>query len=158
LRRALSRTHPLLTAKHKQARLKYCMDRVMPLPDGTHFFDLMYDVVHLDEKWVYIKKVDRKVCMLTGEDGVPLEEPPAQFVQSKRHIQKGMFLCVVARPRGEWDGKVGIWPIVETRLTQRRSVNRPAGVDEIHPVSMTRDIARRMFVEDVIPAIKAKSK
>ncbi|KAE9053365.1 hypothetical protein PF010_g32938 [Phytophthora fragariae] len=24
-----------------------------------------------------------------------------------------MFLCAVARPRGDWDGKVGIWLVVK---------------------------------------------
>ncbi|KAE9221942.1 hypothetical protein PF002_g15424 [Phytophthora fragariae] len=64
-------------------RLKNSVDRVQRTMDGRHFFDPMYDVVHLDEKWFYKKK----------------------FVQSKRHIKKVMFLCAVARPRGDWDGK-----------------------------------------------------
>ncbi|KAE9113659.1 hypothetical protein PF010_g9994 [Phytophthora fragariae] len=39
--------------------------------DGRHFFDPMYDVVHLDEKWFYMKKVGKHVYILTGKDDVP---------------------------------------------------------------------------------------
>ncbi|KAE9290230.1 hypothetical protein PF008_g25668 [Phytophthora fragariae] len=67
-----------------------------------------------------------------------------------------MFLCAVARPRGDWDGKVGIWPVVKNYRTQRWSRNRPAGIDEVHPVTMTREIDRDMLINDVIPAIKEK--
>ncbi|KAE9005692.1 hypothetical protein PF011_g11932 [Phytophthora fragariae] len=73
---------------------------------GGHYFDPMYDVVHLDEKWFYVKKVGGKVYVLTGKDDVPIEDPPVQYAQSKRHIKEVMFLCAVARPRGDWDGKL----------------------------------------------------
>ncbi|KAE8888890.1 hypothetical protein PF003_g27014 [Phytophthora fragariae] len=76
LRRALRRTRPLLSPKHMSDRLKYCVDRVQRTMDGRHFFDPMYDVVHLDEKWFYMKKVGKHVYILTGKDDVPSEEPP----------------------------------------------------------------------------------
>ncbi|GMF46044.1 unnamed protein product [Phytophthora fragariaefolia] len=100
----------------------------------------MYDVVHIDEKWFYIKKIGQRVYLLTGNEDVPLENPPVQFVQSKRHIMKVMFLCAVARPHGDWDGKIGLWPVVERYIAQKTSVNSPAGVEELRPVSITRDI------------------
>ncbi|ETP39280.1 hypothetical protein F442_13243 [Phytophthora nicotianae P10297] len=78
----------------------------------------MYDTVHVDEKWFYVKKIGQKVYLLTGQDGTPCEDAPVQFVQSKRHILMVMFLCAVARPRGNWDGKVGMWPVVEKYVTQ----------------------------------------
>ncbi|KAE9034990.1 hypothetical protein PR003_g8302 [Phytophthora rubi] len=46
----------------------------------------------MDEKWFYVKKVGQKVYVSTGKDGTPLE--------------------AVARPRGGWDGKIGLWPVV----------------------------------------------
>ncbi|GMF34054.1 unnamed protein product [Phytophthora fragariaefolia] len=67
-----------------------------------------------------------------------------------------MFLCAVARPRGDWDGRIGLWPVVETYTTQRASVNRPAGVEELRPVSITRKTSRRMLIDNLIPAIKAR--
>ncbi|KAE9343331.1 hypothetical protein PF008_g9723, partial [Phytophthora fragariae] len=71
LRRALRRTRPLLSPKHMSDRLKYCVDRVQRTMDGRYFFDPMYDVVHLDEKWLYMKKVGKHVYILTGKDDVP---------------------------------------------------------------------------------------
>ncbi|ETN02702.1 hypothetical protein PPTG_15459 [Phytophthora nicotianae INRA-310] len=106
------------------------MDHVIPQLDGTYKFDAMHDVVQIDEKGFYVKKIGQHVYVLTGKDGCPSEEPPVQAVQSKRYITKVMFVCAVARPRGGWD---------DTR-----------------PVSITRDISRRILVNDVIPAIKAK--
>ncbi|KUF78922.1 hypothetical protein AM588_10000086 [Phytophthora nicotianae] len=156
LRRSLTQTRPLLTEKHKTDRLKWCLLHVTQSTDRQPVFAPMYDTVHVDEKWFYVKKIGQKVYLLTGQDGTPCEDAPVQFVQSKRHILKVMFLCAVARPRGNWDGKVGMWPVVEKYVTQRRSVNRDAGVEELRPISMTREVYRRMLLEDVIPAIKAK--
>ncbi|KAE9094704.1 hypothetical protein PF007_g17669 [Phytophthora fragariae] len=144
MRRALRQTRSLLTASHKVARLKLAVNHVKLNGDGQYYFDPMFDVVHIDEKWLYVKKIAQRVYVLTGKDGTPLEEAPVQYVQSKRHIKKVMFLCAVARPRGDWDGKIGLWPVVETYITQRWGVNRPAGVEEIKPVSMNRILARVM--------------
>ncbi|KAE8882550.1 hypothetical protein PF003_g33386 [Phytophthora fragariae] len=127
MRRALRQTRSLLTASHKVARLKLAVNHVKLNGDGQYYFDPMFDVVHIDEKWLYVKKIAQRVYVLTGKDGTPLEEAPVQYVQSKRHIKKVMFLCAVARPRGDWDGKIGLWPVVETYITQRWGVNRPAG-------------------------------
>ncbi|GMF37369.1 unnamed protein product [Phytophthora fragariaefolia] len=126
------------------------------LTNGDYFFDPMYDVVHMDEKWFDVKKIGQKVYLLTGKDGKDAEEPTVQYVHSKRYITKVMFLCAVARPRGDWGGKIGLWPVVETYTTQRASVNRPAGVEELRPVSITRKISRRMLIDNLIPAIKAR--
>ncbi|ETI37296.1 hypothetical protein F443_16691 [Phytophthora nicotianae P1569] len=108
LRRALRQTRPLLTPSHRLRRLRFCMDHVIPQLDGTYKFDAMHDVVQIDEKGFYVKNIGQHVYVLTGKDGCPSEEPPVQAVQSKRYITKVMFLCAVARPRGGWDGKVGI--------------------------------------------------
>ncbi|ETP33675.1 hypothetical protein F442_17857 [Phytophthora nicotianae P10297] len=47
-------------------------------------------------------------------------------------------------------------PPVQGVRKQRASVNRPAGVVEKKPASMTRELSRKMLLEYVIPAIKAK--
>ncbi|ETK87847.1 hypothetical protein F441_07933 [Phytophthora nicotianae CJ01A1] len=67
-----------------------------------------------------------------------------------------MFLCAVTRPRGDWDSKIGLWPIVETYVTQRASCNRAAGVEELRSVAISREVSRQLLLEKVIPAIKAK--
>ena len=49
------------------------------------------------------------------------------FYWSKQHIKKVMFLCATARPRFDhgrnawFDGKLGIWPIVEYSRPAQRS-------------------------------------
>ncbi|KAE9015023.1 hypothetical protein PR001_g13768 [Phytophthora rubi] len=100
----------------------------------------MYDTVHVDEKWFFVKKVGQKVYLVTDRDGGEEEEAPDN----------------ICRTAWSWDGKVGIWPVVVEYITQRRSANREAGVVELHPVTMTRVLYRRMLVEKVIPAIKSQ--
>ncbi|GMF41128.1 unnamed protein product [Phytophthora fragariaefolia] len=124
-------TRPLLTPAHKVARLRFCMKHVQLGANGDYFFDPMYDVVHMDEKWFYVKRIDQKVYLLTGKDGKAAEEPTVQYVHR-------------------------LWPVVERYTTQRASVNRPAGVEEHRPVSITRKISRRMLIDNLIPAIKAR--
>ncbi|KAE9271934.1 hypothetical protein PF008_g30229 [Phytophthora fragariae] len=84
LRRTLRQTRPLLTPAHKLARLRFYMEHVQLGGNGEYFFNPMYDVVHMDGKWFYVKKIGLKVYLLTGKDGTPAEEPPVQYVHSKR--------------------------------------------------------------------------
>ncbi|KAE8999534.1 hypothetical protein PR003_g21400 [Phytophthora rubi] len=73
-----------------------------------------------------------------------------------------MFLAAVARPRYDchrkvhFDGKIGIWPIVEETTAQRSSVNRPKGAPVTKSVSVTRVLYRKLLVDKVLPAIRAK--
>ena len=72
---------------------------------------------------VLFKKVNAKYYVMSKE------VLPPEFVKSKNYIQKVMFLFVVTRPRrlstGEyWDGKLGIWPLVEYSPALRNTVNR----------------------------------
>jgi hypothetical protein len=53
-----------------------------------------------------------------------------------------------------FDGKVGLWPVVETKLAVRSSKNRPKGTPVTTPVEMTKDVYESMLSEHVIPAIK----
>ncbi|CAM9859336.1 unnamed protein product [Discosporangium mesarthrocarpum] len=69
-----------------------------------------------------------------------------------------MFLVAVARPRqlsnGAWfDGKIGIWPVIETVKAKRSSKNRAAGYMEIKPFIRC---YKQMMKKEVIPAIKAR--
>ncbi|KAG3085026.1 hypothetical protein PC121_g5272 [Phytophthora cactorum] len=71
-----------------------------------------------------------------------------------------MVLVAVARPRYDahqrmtFDGKVGLWPVVETKLAVRNSKNRPKGTPVTTPNEMTDDVYGRMLTQLVIPAIK----
>ncbi|VFQ97172.1 unnamed protein product, partial [Cuscuta campestris] len=74
-----------------------------------------------------------------------------------------MFLGVVGRPiisdEGEvlWDGKVGIFPFVESVEAKRKSKNREAGSLETKPISsVTKQVFKDMLIHTVIPAIREK--
>ncbi|DAZ99698.1 TPA: hypothetical protein N0F65_000876 [Lagenidium giganteum] len=64
------------------------------------------------------------------------EAAPYQYMQNKTQITKVMTLCAVARPRNGWNGKIGIWPVIDEYVTKKwrqhrlvrqkpSSVNRP---------------------------------
>ena len=96
---------PFLTYVNKIARLNFVNLFVNP---RTQKFDNMYNYVHIDEKWLYITKINTNYYLVPGKT------PPHQTCKSKRHITKCMFMCAVARPiwdsyaKREFDGKIGI--------------------------------------------------
>ena len=53
-----------------------------------------------------------------------------------------MFLFSVARPQYDYrakrlfNGKIRVWPFVETVPAKRNSKNRPAGTEDVKPVSV----------------------
>jgi hypothetical protein len=119
-------------------------------------FDGFYQSVHVDEKWFFVTEEHLRLYIAIDE------EAPNRFIQNKGHITKVMFLCAIARPRyndnGEclFDGKIGMWPIVEYRAAQRRSDNHERGDIVTRPVKCNRDKYRELMIEKVLPAIKEK--
>ena len=88
----------------------------------------MFDTVHINEKWFFVKFDGARVYLADNKD------KPEQLVQHKSHICKVMFLAAVARPRvknrrtGEWwDGKLCVLPFVVRYMTVWASKNQPAG-------------------------------
>ena len=74
-----------------------------------------------------------------------------------------MFLAVVAHPQfdipsnEEFNGKIGIWPLVFKEPAKRNSKNRIAGTLETKPIlSVTKDVIRSCLIEKLLPAIKEK--
>jgi hypothetical protein len=130
---------PSLSPAHKAARMEYILDqadRDHGLLRPEHRFRDQKDTVHIDESWFYLTTVDRNVLVW---DDIFIPDSPT--VRHKSHITKVMFLVAMARPQaipgGGWfDGKVGMWQCTEEVLTQRASVNRPAGVYETRPRSV----------------------
>ncbi|VFR02870.1 unnamed protein product [Cuscuta campestris] len=56
-----------------------------------------------------------------------------------------------------WDGKIGIFPFVETVAAKRKSKNREAEVLEMKQLlSVTKEVTKDMLVNQVIPAIYEK--
>jgi hypothetical protein len=148
---------PFLSPVKKIARVNFCLSY---LDEETGRFDPMYNTVHIDEKWFYIRKQQQRVYLTeeeyNDEDKVPVERG------HKRFGIKVMFLCAVARPRWDkernawFDGKLGIWPFVELVPAKRDSKNRPAGTLENKPMNITAKVYKEMIMEKVYPAIKEK--
>ncbi|KAH9114805.1 hypothetical protein AeMF1_008349 [Aphanomyces euteiches] len=110
----------------------------------------LLNVVHVDEKWFFMTKLRRNYLLWHDEECVP------RHLYSKGNITKVMFLVAVARPRDDWDGKLGCWPFTEVKGEQRSSKNRPAGTPIVQTGTVTRDVYRRFLLDKVYPAIKSK--
>ena len=142
---------PALRDAVKQDCVDFAIDQ---LNETKTAFKQMYDVVHIDEKWFEITKVNCRYIL------TPTESNPERGVQLKCHIPKIMFLCAVARPRrvgnAHFDGKIGIWPFAHQVPAMRNSINRPAGtlVWTLHNVNT--EAYTEMLRDKVIPAIHDK--
>lgn len=116
----------------------------------------MYDRVHIDEKWFNLYRETERFYLTRNEENSYRASP------NKRYIGKVMFLAAVARPRYDasrrchFDGKIGIWPIVESTVALRSSKRRPRGTPIVKCVNMTREVYTRFLVGKVLPAIKAR--
>ena len=153
IRPCTSALKPALTAHHKLIRCEYAMSKLDPVDLQYNDF---YQSVHVDEKWFFISEKQLHLYIVPGE------ELPPRSCQNKDHILKVMFLCALARPRfapnGDclFDGKIGMFPIVESVVAQRTSRHRPRGANIVRPVNVTKERYRQLIVEKVVPAIKEK--
>ena len=136
------------------------------------YFKNQYNTIHIDEKWFFMTRLNRKEYLTQNE------EPMAKAVKNKNFIPKIMFLAAVARPQKypprqstnlnledsddddgeEWyfDGKVGLYPIVETKVTKRRSAIRPAGVVETIPLNVNLAVFEHYVLHVLLPDIATK--
>jgi hypothetical protein len=147
---------PFLTDDNKLNRVRYCMSH-LDLEQSPAQFQPMMDEVHIDEKWFYLTKTNRRYYLAKGE------EPPHRTAKSKRFIVKVMFMAAVARPRHDtyrnqyFDGKIGIWPFVVKTPAKRGSKNRPAGTMETKLIESISSVqVERMLIDNVLPAIRSK--
>ena len=71
-----------------------------------------------------------------------------------------MFLAAVSRPswnyhlHRQFNGKIGIWPLVQRASAQRSSKNRPKGTIVTKPLTVTKDVYRHFLITKVFPAIR----
>ena len=142
---------PALRDAVKQNRVDFAIEQ---LNNEKTAFKQMYAVVHIDEKWFKITKVNCRYVL------TPTKSNPERGVQSKQHIPKIMFLCAIARPRrvgnAYFDSKIDIWPFTRQVPAARNSINRPAGTLEWKLVSVTTATYTKMLRDKVIPAIHDK--
>jgi hypothetical protein len=87
----------------------------------------MYTDVHVDEKWFFLTRKQRRYKLAKDE------ADPHRTINHKSHVDKVMFLCAQARPRKDyarnksWDGKIGIWPIGEYTQYIKQTKNHKPG-------------------------------
>lgn len=122
--------------------------------DHDPIFKGMYNTVHIDEKWFYLKEKSKKFYLVHDE------EDPIFSCQSKNYIPKIMFLVAIARPRFDaqgkeiFSGKIGAFPLITREPARRSSVNRPAGTLETKPIqSITRNVIKKCVLEQVVPSM-----
>lgn len=139
---------PLLNDQNKR-------DRLLSHVNSSGLFDAMENTVHIDEKWFYMTKVNRRYYLTRDE------EHPHNEVKSKRFITKVMFMAAVARPQylpsGEcyFNGQIGIWPFTYQCPAQKSSKNRPKGTLETKTIeSIGKREIKQMLMDKVIPAIQ----
>ena len=140
---------PLMTETNKLNRLSHVYKQIAPPSNNRQSvlrFDDHKDLVMIDESWMYFKHNDGKVYRM---DDVEIEELPQ--CGHKSHIEKIMFLAVLARPRPElgFDGKICMVPVVEMRPAKRSSVNRPKGTMEMRNASMNEEAYHNLFTKGI---------
>lgn len=120
-------TRPRLTPENRKARLQW-YKRVLEEPrDALRCY--------LDEKWFYISSRRRRRKLLPRSEGEPegVGEKQRHMATSRRHAIKIMYLGVVARPRPEYnfDGKIGIWRVMQRRPLKKATTTRNFSHDTI---------------------------
>ena len=62
-------TKPLLPTENKFERMKFTLSFIRKVPNENRFiFDNMHNMVHIDEKWFYLKTDSRRVYLRPDED------------------------------------------------------------------------------------------
>ena len=116
----------------------------------------MEDLVHIDEKWLFLTKDGQRFIIAVDE------EEPYRYVQHKSFLMKIMFLCAVARPRyntnkNAWfDGKIGIWPIRKWEPVKWSSKKRTKGLPVWKNQCITRDVYREYVIQKFLPVVKVR--
>jgi hypothetical protein len=140
---------PVLNAMNRSQRILYAIERI----DNKYNYHGFFDTIFIDEKWFYYSHVKEKYLL------TPNETVPNRQACSRRNIQKVMFLCAVARPRydphrnTQFDGKIGMWPIITVERAQRMSKNRPKGALVVKNEKVKGNVYEDYVLNKVLPAI-----
>ncbi|CAM9658121.1 unnamed protein product, partial [Discosporangium mesarthrocarpum] len=140
---------PIHTDKSTVDRVGFVLSHLHRRGGVGVLVDDMFDWVHVDEKSFYLVEGWKKITCLQAPEA-----------SNKRFILKTVFLAAVARPgklsSGVWfEGKVGIWPIVEVVTAQRASKSSARGDSVLRPVTVDGEKYRKIMNDEVIPAINA---
>ena len=100
----------------------------------------MMNTVHIDEKWFHVMPLKGGLIIASHE------EIRKSSNKSKRLSTTVMFLTTVAHPRygkhykSYFNGKICIWPFVESTVAKRSSVNQATAVN------LDKDVYRRNII------------
>ncbi|KAH6793383.1 hypothetical protein C2S52_003860 [Perilla frutescens var. hirtella] len=141
IRAHTSAIRPDLTASNKLLRLRFTLE-ALELDRNANMltFKSMYNIVHIDEKWFYMKKETHRFYL------TPEEAEPHRSCKSKKPILAvdGSVL---------FDGKIGVFPFTH-KVTSK---NRSRGTLETKPIeSITQEVIRNCLINQVLLAIKLK--
>ena len=145
---------PTLMDENKVSRMELAL--LFIDKNDTSKFEHMEDLIHINEKWLYLTKDGQ--CFIIAAD----EAEPYRHVQHKSFLMKIMFLCVVARPRyntnkNAWfDGKIGIWPIRKWETVKQSSKKCTKGTPVWKNQSIMWDVYWECLIQKLLPAIKHK--
>jgi hypothetical protein len=144
-RTRVSSIKPTLKDSHKIRRLDWILHKLELNEDNNWQFKDEKHVIDVDEKWFFVDRETRNIRQLEGE-----ERHNDENTQHKGHIEKVLFAaavgCPQVRPDGTFfDGKIGIWPVVEETYAIRASINRPAGAQVIKPLTLDSDRYREAY-------------
>ena len=147
---------PLLSDKNRRDCVEWGLLHVA-LGIQPAKFDDMINIVHFDEKWLYLTKVKRTFYL------APDRKPPICQCQSKRFIPHVMFMAAVARPwfdtyNSRWfDGKIGVFLFVFIEHAKRNNNNRIAGTMVTKCIkSINKEATTKMLIDNIMPAIPEK--
>ncbi|XP_021771687.1 uncharacterized protein LOC110735806 [Chenopodium quinoa] len=125
LRTHTNTNHPALTDNHKIARLKWVLSHINPIPaEGDPTFIDMQQVIHIDEKWFYLKPETMTLYLFLKE------EDPYRAQQSKRFKVKDMFMGMIGKLMYDeyknllHDGKYGLFPFFKYEMDKKRQKQR----------------------------------
>lgn len=144
---------PKLREHHKSWRYMY---------GNNHLRQSWEHWVDLDEKWFYVVRIKGWVWILPGY--MDPDDIKAIRVESKRYIQKVMYLCAVAkpvlRPDGSvlFSGKVGCWRVAEIKTYASdyngKFKSHKAGDKYVVDKNMDGEMYLRMMEEKLLPVLK----
>ena len=134
---------PAVSKRQKLQRIEWVYDKLKGAADGQFTFKQPEITIWVDEKWFYLRPTTAKVRHVGNST------PKTKSMKSKRFVPKIMFLCAIAKPVGDFDGKIGIYPFTTMEMAKRDSKNREAGTPVLVDVAVNAEVYQNVLHEVV---------
>ena len=138
-----SQLSPRLSEFQMSARLQWAK---------THVKSHWTAWIDLDEKYFQTVSANRPLKI------PPSTTPPKVDVQHKSHVPKVLMIAAIAKPSRlyNFDGKVGLWRVVEEVVAKRKSKNHEKGETYEKDCTMDCDKFFEIMTTKVFPAIRTQ--